>query len=372
MYSVYYIIPTNGIGGAEKRFIELYCHLQQQEKRFDFKLIISIQLLTALKESPEIYNVLQKHENKIITYNIDMNRSILQSQNELYRFICAHTAPTDILHFILSFPTYVFPLKHKKTVYTLTESSLKNVNIKGRILYLMNALRANYVDILDPVVHKKISRYFFFKKKRIFLTPGSFVDTTIFKPAPDLQKENWFVFLGRFFFVKQVIEFIQTLPEVCKKLDAAGIVNYKFIFLGYGQLEQQLLSIKDSPSFRELPILIKRTNNPEEILSRSKIFFSLQLRNNYPSKSLLEAMAAGNIPLVTDVGTTRMIARPSFSSYVPEIFSAADIADQMIHILSLDEKSRQAKMQAARDYVIENFSIHTSAAYFTDIYNKLI
>ena len=372
MHSVYYIIPTTGIGGAEKRFIELYCYLQQQEKRFDFNLIISIQLYAALKENPEIYKVLQTHESKIITYDIDMNRSIVQSQKELYRFVCSCTASNDILHFILSFPTYIFPLKHEKTVYSLTESSLKNVNIKGRILYLINALRANCVDILDPIVHKKISRIFFFKKNRIMLTPGSFVDTTIFKPAKDHPKENWFVFLGRFFFVKQVIEFIETLPEVCKNLDAAGIVNYKFIFLGYGQLEQQLLSIKDSPAFRELPIVIKKTNNPEEILAKSKIFFSLQLRNNYPSKSLLEAMAAGNIPLVTDVGTTRMIAKPSFSSYVPEKFSATDIADQMIRILALDEESMQTKMKAARDCVIENFSIQASAAYYIDMYNKLI
>ncbi len=372
MHSVYYIIPTTGIGGAEKRFIELYCYFQQQEKRFDFNLIISVQLHTALKESAELYRFLHTNESKIITFNIDMNRSILQSQRELYRFVCAHTAPNDILHYILSFPTYIFPLKHQKTVYSLTESSLKNVNIKGRILYLINALRANCVDILDPVVHKKFSRYFFFKKNRILLTPGSFVDTSIFKPALDHLKENWFVFLGRFFFVKQVIEFIQTLPEVCKRLDAEGILNYKFIFLGYGQLEQQLVSIIDEPAFRELPIVIKKTNNPEEILAKSKIFFSLQLRNNYPSKSLLEAMAAGNIPLVTDVGNTRMIAKPSFSSYVPEKFSATDIADQMIRILALDEELMQTKMKAARDCVIENFSIQTSAVYYRDIYSKLM
>ncbi len=372
MHSVYYIIPTTCIGGAEKRFIELFCYLQKHEHRFDIKLIISKQLHDVVKGIPDLNEVLQSFEHKIITFNINMNDSILHAQKELYRFVCAHTSPIDILHFVLSFPTYIFPLKHKKTVYSLTESSLKNVNIKGRILYLLNILRANRVDILDPVVHKKVCQYFHFKKKRIHLTPGSFVDTTTFKPENNYQKQNWFVFLGRFYFVKQVLELLHTLPEVCNRLNALGVKNYKFIFMGYGPLEQEIISIIQLPEYIHLPIELKKTNNPEGILAKSKIFFSLQLRNNYPSKSLLEAMAAGNIPLVTDVGTTRMIAKPSFSSYVPEIFTNNDIADQIINILTLDEKALLTKMKAARDSVINNFSIQSSAIYYSDIYSRLI
>ena len=372
MRSVYYIIPTNGIGGAEKRFIELWCYLQQHKSQFDFHLIISEKLHSALKAIPEIDKILQPWSQKIITYRIDMNGSIWRSQKELYRFVCERTTADDILHFILSFPTFIFPLKHSKTIYTLTESSLQNVNIKGRVLYLINAFRAKYVDILDPGVHKKMSRYFFFKRNRITLTPGSFVDTNVFKPAVHQQKENWFAFLGRFFFVKQVIELLQAVPLLCKELDAAGITNYKFIFLGFGQLEHGMKKIMNQPEYKKLPIEIKMTNNPEMILAKSKVFFSLQLKNNYPSKSLLEAMASGNIPLVTDVGTTRMMAAPEFSYYVPEHFSAADIANQLISILSLDEKSMQIKMKAARDFVIENFSINNSAVYYSHLYKKLI
>ena len=372
MRSVYYIIPTTGIGGAEKRFIELWCWLHENEKNFTFNLVISKQLHAALKQVPEIYKVLQPLEKYIVTFNIDMNRSIFRSQKELYRFVCELTNGDDILHFILSFPTFIFPLKHIRTIYTLTESSLQNVNIKARLLYLLNVMRAQYADILDPVVHKKIRRYFFFKKSRICLTPGSFVDTTVFKPANDEQKENHFVFLGRFFFVKQVIQLLQAIPELCRRLDVAGFDGYKFIFLGYGQLEQEMHSIMNQPEYIGLPVEIKMTNNPEEILAKSKVFFSLQLKNNYPSKSLLEAMAAGNIPLVTDVGTTRMIAAPEFSYYVPEHFSASDIATRLISILSLDDRAMQLKRRAARDFVTTNFAITNSAVYYSNLYKKLI
>jgi glycosyltransferase involved in cell wall biosynthesis len=371
LQNCYYIITYHGIGGAEKRFIELCSYLQKNERRFDFYMIIPEQLLASVKENEEIYKLLQPWENKVITYDIDMYGPILQFQKELYGFICRHTTSNDILHFVITFPSFVFPLKHKKVIYSLTESSLQNVNFKGKTIYLLNVLRAKYIDVLDPGVYKKMSNYFFFKKKSISLTPGSFVDTTVFKPADNYQKENWFVFLGRFFFVKQIVELLRTVPQLCKKLDASGIKNYKFIFLGYGQLEPEIQSIMSLPEYQGLPVEIKKTNEPETILAKSKVFFSLQLRNNYPSKSLLERMAAGNIPLVTDVGATRIAAAPEFSYYVPEYFTATDIAGQLMSILNLDESGLKCKMEAARNFVINNFTIQASAEYYSGMYLKL-
>lgn len=368
----YYIIPYHGIGGAEKRFIELCSYLQQNERRFDFYMMMSEELLAAVKENKAVYKILQPWESKVTTYNIDMYGSIFHFQKQLYKFICENTTTDDILHFVITFPTFIYPLKQKKIIYSLTESSLANINIKGKALYFLNVLRAKYVDVLDPAVHKKLRTYFFFKKNRISLTPGSFVDTNVFKPANNQEKENWFVFLGRFFFVKQVVELLRTLPAVCAALDASGIKDYKFIFLGYGQLEAEIQSIMQLPEYNDLPIEIKKTNEPETILAKSKIFFSLQLRNNYPSKSLLEAMAAGNIPLVTDVGTTRSIAAPGFSYYVPEHFTAADIADQLITVLTLDESVMASKMNSARNFVIKNFALQASANYYAGIYNESI
>ena len=371
MRSVYYIIPTAAIGGAEKRFIELYCYLKQQETEFDFNLVISEQLQQAIKHNKTIYRIFQPHEQTVKLYSIDFDLPVIQFQKKLYSFVCEHTNKEDIIHFILSFPTYIFPLKHDRTVYSLTESSLGNVNIKGRILYLLNILRSKYTDILDPIVYEKVRKYFFYKRKRISITPGSFTDTDLFKPVDGYSKENWFVFLGRFFYVKQVVQLLQAIPEICKKLDAAGITGYKFIFLGYGQQEQEIQDIARSPEYKDLPVEIKMTNAPEEILAKSKVFFSLQLRNNYPSKSLLEGLAAGNIPLVTDVGTSRMIAKPDFSYYVPEHFSANDIATQLISILSLNEDSLQQKMKAARNFAENNFTIKASVKYYTELYRKL-
>ncbi len=370
MPSVYYIISATSIGGAEKRFIELWGYLQEAETPFHYYLVISEQLYNVLEKKPTISPLLAKYPDRIKVYNISNNGSVVHFQKKLYQYVCDQTKTDDILHFVLSFPTYIFSLKHKRTVYSLTESSLKNVNIKGKMLYLINILRGRIVDILDPAVYKIIKKSFFFKNSRISMTPGSFVDTTVFKPADHHQKENWFVFLGRFFYVKQVIQLLNVLPDVCRKLNEAGH-SYKFIFLGDGQLQPEMSQIMTSPAYKNLPIEINWSYKPEEVLAKSKVFFSLQMRNNYPSKSLLEGIAAGNIPLVTDVGTTRLIARPEFSYYVPENFSADDIAGELLQILSLDETTLQEKMTAARTFISNNFTIQTSAAYYINLYKGL-
>jgi len=370
MRSVHYIIPTAAIGGAEKRFIELWAYLRENQQEFNVRLVISAQLYSAIQRNETLYNLLRPHEAHISRYNISFAEPIISFQKKLYRFVCEQAAEKDIVHFILSYPTYIFPVKHKNSVYSLTESSLGNVNIKGRILYLLNIFRAAQTDIIDPVVYRKVCRYFFYKKNRIHFTPGSFTNTDLFKPEPGYNKENWFVFLGRFFYVKQAVQLLLAVPEICSILESAGFTGFKFIFLGYGQQEKEMLDIVNSNSYKSLPVEIKMTHAPEKILAKSKVFFSLQLRNNYPSKSLLEGMASGNIPMVTDVGTTRMMAAPEFSYYVPEHFSAGDIAKQLNSILSMDEGLLQQKMAAARNFVELHYSIQESAAYYINLYRK--
>jgi glycosyltransferase involved in cell wall biosynthesis len=372
MASVYYIIPTHAIGGAEKRFIELWAYLQAHPaSSHKFCLIISRKLAEKISTDNILQPLILKYNSNVFYFDIDESAGVYSFQKKLYQFVCSVTNTSDILHFIIGFPSLIAGLKHYKTIYTLTENSLKNVNIKGKISYILNILRATQVDILDPILHKKFSTFLFFKKRHIHLTPGSFVDTELFTPVSYAEKENNFVFLGRFYSVKQVLPLLQAIPEILKKAGKyLAEKKYKFIFIGYGPQETEMKNIIAEDRFKGLQVEIINTNNPQQVLSRSKIFFSLQLNNNYPSKSLLEAMAAGNIPVVTDVGTTRVLAHPDFSYYVPEKFTSTDLAEKIIAILKMSDAEQQVKAIAAREFVIKNFAISTSANYYKSLYFK--
>ena len=369
--TIYYILPTTAIGGAEKRFIELWCHLQQQQQ-LSLRLIVTQQLLQAIESNAIIAQQIQPFAHHIIPYSISPTATAFQFQKQLYTFICAHTTRNDILHFILLYPAFIVALRHRNTIYSLTESSLQNVNIKGRLLYWLSAYKSNLVDVLDPAVYATMCARLWFKKKQIHHTPGSFVNTSIFTPA--INKQPQFVFLGRFFYVKQVVKLMQLLPAICQQIDAAntGVPHYSFLFIGYGQQEAELKAIANLPTHTALPITITMSNQPQTELAKSSVLFSLQLRNNYPSKSLLEGLAAGNLAIVTDVGNTRTIAQPAFSYYVPENFSATDIATHLISILTLSPQQKVEKMAAARQFVQTHCSITASLLYYTNLYKKLV
>jgi hypothetical protein len=99
------------------------------------------------------------------------------------------------------------------------------------------------------------------------------------------------------------------------------------------------------------------TNNPHEILLTSKIVLAIQPRNNYPSKSLLEGMVCGNVPIVTDVGTSYKIANSSFSCYLQPRFSKKELAQNIYKILSLNEVV-YGKSECGNSFGKENFTYH--------------
>ncbi len=64
-------------------------------------------------------------------------------------------------------------------------------------------------------------------------------------------------------------------------------------------------------------VRIQFEEKPFEILSRSKIFVSIQTAENYPSQSLLEAMVSECAVIATDVGSTRQLLDESCAILIP-------------------------------------------------------
>ena len=74
---------------------------------------------------------------------------------------------------------------------------------------------------------------------------------------------------------------------------------------GSGPLESEIR--RDFASITGHQVHIQYEEDPFRILLRSKVFVSLQDVDNYPSQSLLEAMACGCAIIATDVGLTRQL-----------------------------------------------------------------
>jgi glycosyltransferase involved in cell wall biosynthesis len=100
------------------------------------------------------------------------------------------------------------------------------------------------------------------------------------------------------------------------------------------------------------------------VLARTKIFVSLQRYENYPSQSLLEAMASGCAVIATDVGDTRLLLDESCALLIPR---DADALAAAIRSLLDDGPRRAALGEAARARVLKDHTVERFAVYFKEL-----
>lgn len=97
------------------------------------------------------------------------------------------------------------------------------------------------------------------------------------------------------------------------------------------------------------------------IFSRTKIFLSLQRAENYPSQSLLEAMASGCAIIATDVGETRRLLDDSCAILIDP--QPDRLAEAVGNLVSNPERCRALGL-AARKRVLEEHTLERFAEYF--------
>lgn len=363
MSPVYLVLSTNAIGGAEKRMAGLWKYLREQGQ-LDVRLVIPRSLEQTLAQTHEFEEPLRRHREGVVTFDDERGRWALPS---LLRSLHARDR-SAAFHFVLDSPAITqFFLSHR-TLFSLPQSSLTQMNRVGRAVAYAGVLRAARIDVLDPRVYQRLRRRFFYKRGAFRLTPNSYVDLDAYQPAP---KTNLLAFCGIFTDEKQAFRLLDAVPEVDARLEQAGIRDREWAFMGKDVPPGDLVARARQLAAR-VNVRAWFEPNPQTVLSRSKVFFSLQRSNNYPSKSLLEALACGNLPIVTDVGDSRRIAPDSVSYYVPRDFSADDIATQALRILTLPEEERLAKVSAARAMLAADYSLASMASYYTGIYRELL
>ena len=361
---VYLVIPARALSGAEKRFIGMWIHLQERGHS-NLELVTSKEAFELACKSRELGRA-QSFADQVI-FATDHPKMRLALAPELFKL--RRKDPRAVIHFVMIPPGPLELLCVPRSLYTIPDPYLSHYSSRGRAqLYLGTAL-ARRVDMLDPVLFDHFrDRLFRFKRGAFSLTPNSFVDTEAYSPAPFAKKTNTMSFVGRFVDEKQVDRLVETLPAVDRFLRQNGILEPAYRILGNGndaimrRCEELSTSI-DVKAYYE--------PQPMRVLETSKVFFSLQKSNNYPSKSLLEGMACGNVPVVTDVGTSRRIAPDELAFYVPKDFTADDIGRACLKVLSMDETQFTDRVAAMRRFLEQSFSVASMADYFVDIYRAL-
>lgn len=226
--------------------------------------------------------------------------------------------------------------------------------IKRYAMRRCHAIDALKLSIRDDLVAHGIDG------DRIHTAPCSFADFSLCRPAS--QKEKWVVFLGRLVDHKNPLLLARAIPIV-----VAQVPDVHFYFLGEGHLQSRLETL-----VRELNVAdhvtIKFEFHPTRILNRSSIFASMQTRGNYPSQSLLEAMACGNAIVATDVGETWRLVDDLNGVRVPLTVDA--VAEAIIRLLNdpnLAQLGLASRQRALSEHTPERFF-----DYITNLYRTVV
>jgi glycosyltransferase involved in cell wall biosynthesis len=359
--TIHIVLLSDQVGGMEKRFFGLWLYLQTH-----FQHPVYIATTTLLYEQISFdyeFRGIKKYAQQI--HFLSMPKSKGQALHILNQYQKEHAG--DIFHYIMKAPIFSIT---RNSIYSFPCNSLRLFPYWHKVYLVLLALRYKKMDILDPHIFEQCQRWFYYKRKQFSRTPNSYVNTQLIKIGNFSARNNTVLFASRFVKGKGLEKLIEALPEINNFLSAAKINEVQFVFLGYGPLQGLIEKCKEAN--KQMNIQIGFSDNLASEFKQAKIFLSLQDHTNYPSRSLMEAMASGVIPIVTNCGTTNLLAKQETAYFVPPHFSANDIANQIQTILQLPPKAYEERTSKARRWMETHCQLNSMANYYIHLYESFI
>jgi glycosyltransferase involved in cell wall biosynthesis len=323
-------------GGIERRYIRLACRLADEYKDGDFLIICRN---VSLRSVLDVIGV--KSGVKIVKIGF--------GEGMLFRFLdllilIKYMISLDIDHVHLcinpSLTTLAFSLFSRFIPPFSFSMADTTFEVKKRCLngfYAhFSSISANGIDCLSKQTANIIRKYIRRKDAhKIRIAPCSFTDLSRSKTSNDRDIDV--IYISRFVDGKGL--------ELLERI-YGDIANINFYACGFGPLKPRI------PKER-----IMKTNESFDLLSRSKIFLSIQKWNNYPSQTLLEAMSCECAIIATDVGETRNIVDDECAVLIP--YDASALRDAIFFLLSnparAEELGKNARKKLLREHTIERY-----------------
>jgi GalNAc-alpha-(1->4)-GalNAc-alpha-(1->3)-diNAcBac-PP-undecaprenol alpha-1,4-N-acetyl-D-galactosaminyltransferase len=363
---VFVLLISSGTGGAEKRFANLFKYLSENP---DPNLVIEFYVNKSLaSQLPSIYNAKNDIGLKFIFFGFPFIDNLKFKSHQLLKrieqfvlfflLIKCFTKKYDTAHFInLSALKFNFLVRARKKIWSCFDSEnpeayLPHQNLELKKLYK----KLNHIDCLDENIANKVRVACVNFNITVTSTPCSFIDYSGTKIE---TKEMLITFSGYFREYKGVTLFISALKKClisCPQLKAQ--------FLGKGDLETFI--------HEELKIYIKNgrvkvgyANDPIQKMKKSLMFVSLQQKENYPSQSLLEAMACGNAIIATNVGLTKLLVNNRTGILIEN--SEMQLVEAIEYLYN-NKENAILMGENARRLVLENHTVDKFWKYLQNLY----
>jgi glycosyltransferase involved in cell wall biosynthesis len=140
----------------------------------------------------------------------------------------------------------------------------------------------------------------------------------------------------------------------------------KFYLLGEGTLVHVIRDFINNNSLSNV-IDFRFHNNPPDVFAHTSVFVTLQSNTNYPSQSVLEAMASGNAIIASDVGDTNLFINESNGILID--LQTSNLATALKKLITTPELA--VKMgKRGREAVLKDHKIEKMANYYLELIER--
>jgi glycosyltransferase involved in cell wall biosynthesis len=182
------------------------------------------------------------------------------------------------------------------------------------------------------------------------VVPSS-ADPSFFKPFDSkfLLYSKWI--LSVCFFDRQ-----KAVDLMIKALSKLGSTDVDLLLAGDGGERKALEKLASSLGLQERVVFVGRKNREElrELYNLADIYAQISYSEGLP-RALIEAMAGGCIPIVTNVGSMAKVVSNGFNGFVVRPGNTDAVVERIKEVLSLSEEAKKVIQFRARQTVQEDF-----------------
>lgn len=358
---------STGGGGAERRFARAFCHLRKNGSSDGLFLLVNEGLLDSLVQAEilgaDISNIVVWEEKSIPK----LLRSLVFA---CWCILWLRRVRANIVHLPLIqrglLPLYLYLLldRRPRVVSTVAFSHFG----AGRRVPWATMLTARVMWSRSQVVDALYER---FKEKwapvlgdKIRVTPFSFTDPKQYYLAT--TKENTVCFAGRLIPEKNPLLFVEAIRTLVGE-HLEEVKGWKFGIYGKGPLGNFIAKRISDYGLEDFVTLDSRANLAL-VLRKSSIFVSIQETENYPSQSMLEAMACGNAVVATDVGETRKLISDTTGRLMADAHPHS-LAKELLRLMENCSERQRLGSEAAK-LIRQKHTVEEFAGYLLSLWHQ--
>lgn len=205
------------------------------------------------------------------------------------------------------------------------------------------------------------------------------IDTNVYRPAPSRRTAarealsieadaTVITCIGRLEPVKRHDVMIEAFARLRRQVATA--LDVTLVLAGHGSWADEVAGWVRGAGLDDHVRLLGWTDDPLTVLHASDVF-TLSSDSEGTSISLLEAMAAGLCPVVTDVGGNRTVLGETLSPHVVPRRDPQALADAWAELV-IDPDLRARVSRAARQRVCDRYSVQRMVDEYAEVYAEVV